>query len=320
MRLSEAIEALLLATQANGRSSRTVEAYREKLSYLLEALGDVPVETITVADLRRYVAGQLARTTDYQPDNPPSGSLSPFTVAGRVRALKRLFNFLVDEELLDANPARRIKTPHPRRVIPKGITHADLGRLLDSTKAGGLLDLRDRAIMLLLADTGCRLSGLCGLRLSDVELEARRALVTEKGEKTRPVYFLDLTANALGAWLKVRPNADTDALFLSLTRWGTPQGPLTGVTVSRMLSRRAERVGITGKVNAHSFRHAFARDFLMSGGDLAALSDLLGHSDVLVTKEFYGILTGEELRQKHAQHSPIKWLVEGGNDGDHDGL
>lgn len=124
MRLSEAIEALLLATQANGRSSRTVEAYREKLSYLLEALGDVPVETITVADLRRYVAGQLARTTDYQPDNPPSGSLSPFTVAGRVRALKRLFNFLVDEELLDANPARRIKTPHPRRVIPMPVSEA----------------------------------------------------------------------------------------------------------------------------------------------------------------------------------------------------
>jgi len=90
------------------------------------------------------------------------------------------------------------------------------------------------------------------------------------------------------------------------------------VTVARMLARRAKRAGIAGKVNPHSFRHAFARDFLMSGGDLGALSDLLGHADVLVTKEFYGVLTGEELRRKHEQYSPVKWLTEaqGGSDGD----
>jgi len=311
MRLSEAIQALLLATQANGRSPETVEAYREKLSYLLTSLGDVAIEAVTVAELRGYVAGQLARVQ--------AGELSPFTVAGRVRALKRLFSFLVEEELLGANPARRIKPPRPRRVTPKGIAHRDLIALLESTQAGSLLDLRDRAIILLLADTGCRLGGLCGLRLGDVDLEARRAEVTEKGEKTRAVYFLEMTAAALRAWLEARPAADTETLFLSMDRWGNAQGPITGVTVARMLARRAKRAGIEGKVNPHSFRHAFARDFLMSGGDLGALSDLLGHADVLVTKAFYGVLTGEDLRRKHAEYSPVKWLTEetkGGSDGD----
>lgn len=310
MRLTEAIDALLLATQANGKSPETVKAYREKLQYLLETLGDVAIEAVTVQDLRGYVAGQLARVT--------AGELSPFTVAGRVRALKRLFNFLTEEGTLDANPARRIKTPRPRRVTPKGITHRDLVRLLESTQGGGVLNLRDRAIILFLADTGCRLGGLCGLNLGDVDLEARRATVTEKGEKSRAVYFLEMTAAALGAWLGARPVVDTGALFLSMDRWGNPQGPITGVTVARMLTRRAERLGIEGKVNPHSFRHAFARDFLMSGGDLGALSDLLGHADVLVTKEFYGVLTGEDLRRKHAEFSPVKRLTEearGGNNG-----
>jgi len=310
MRLSEAIDALALATQANGKSPETVKAYREKLGYLLETLGDVAIEAVTVQHLRGYVAGQLARAQ--------SGELSPFTVAGRVRALKRLFNFLVEEGTLEANPARRIKTPRPRRVLPKGIAHRDLVRLLESTEAGGVLDLRDRAIMLFLADTGARLGGLCGLRLGDLDLEARRAVVTEKGEKSRAVYFLAMTAAALGAWLQVRPEVESGAVFLSMDRWGNAGGPITGVTVARMLARRAARVGIEGKVNPHSFRHAFARDFLMSGGDLGALSDLLGHSAVLVTKEFYGVLTGEDLRRKHAQYSPVKWLTEakGGNDGD----
>lgn len=321
MQLTEAIKALLLATRANGRSPETIEAYREKLTYLVEALGDVAIEGITVQDLRRYVSAQLERTVNYRADNPPPGALSPFTVAGRVRALKRLFNFLVEEELLTVNPARRIHTPKPRSQTPKGILHEDLRRLLDSTAEGGLLDLRDRAIILFLADTGCRLGGLCGLRLGDLDFTERRATVTEKGEKTRAVYVLELTAAALRDWLAVRPAVESNALFLNLDRHRRLTQPLTGITVARMLARRAARVGVVGRVNPHSFRHAFARDFLMSGGDLGTLSDLMGHSSVLVTKDFYGVLTAGELRQKHAQHSPVKWLLEtkGVSNGDGDG-
>jgi integrase/recombinase XerD len=308
MKLTEAIETLLLATKANGRSSRTVETYDERLTYLMEALGDVAIETITVHDLRRYVASQLARTENYDPDDPPPGSLSPDTVAGRVGALKRLFNFLVEEGELEENPAQRIHKPNPPRLAPKGISHENQERLLKSTFGNSVHDIRDRAIILVLSDTGCRLGGLCGLRLDDLELEAQRLTLTEKGGRTRVVHFVDLTATALQEWLDVRPDADTNALFLSMSRWGKVKGPITGTAVERMLTRRAERLGIEGKVNPHSFRHAFARDFLMSGGDLGTLSDIMGHSSVLVTKEFYAVFTSEQLRQKHDKHSPVNRL------------
>ena len=308
MQLSQAIESLLLATKANGRSPETIKDYEEKLRHLLDALGDVSVETITVHDLRGYVAAQQERTLAYKSDNPPPGALSPFTVAGRVRVLKRLFNFLIDDEVLETNPARRIHFPKPKRGAPKGIVHGDLLILLKSTLNGGILDLRDRAIMLFLADTGCRVGGLCGLRMDDVNLAELQAVVTEKGEKTRVVNFVEMTADALRAWLAARPEVTSDALFLSMNRWGQFKGPLTRITVARMLNRRAENAGIEGKVNPHSFRHAFARDFLMSGGDLGSLCDIMGHSSVLVTKEFYGVLTASELRSKHRQHSPITQL------------
>jgi site-specific recombinase XerD len=320
MQLTEAIDALLLATKANGRSPATVAAYDEKLNYLVDTLGDVDIETITVHDLRRYVAAQLARTENYDADNPEPGTLSPFTVAGRVRALKRLFNFLVEEGELEKNPAQRIHTPDPPRKAPKGISHKNQERLLKSTSENSVHDVRDRAIMLFLADTGCRLGGLCGLRLDDVEIEAQRATLTEKGEETRVVHFVDLTAAALRDWLAVRPDANTNALFLSMSRWGKPKGPITGTAVERMLTRRAERLGIEGKVNPHSFRHAFARDFLMSGGDLGTLSDIMGHSSVLVTKEFYAVFTSEQLRQKHDKHSPVNRLSEVLEEDDDDAI
>jgi len=90
MNLQDAINALAIATRANARSPATVHAYREKLSYLVTFLGvDTPVEDITVNDLRAYVAGLWDQ------------ELSPYTVSGRVTALKRLFNWLQEEGVID---------------------------------------------------------------------------------------------------------------------------------------------------------------------------------------------------------------------------
>jgi site-specific recombinase XerD len=299
MLLSEAIEELCIATRADGRSPRTIEAYREKLKYLLVFLGDVEFESITLADLRRYVS--------YLWDC----DLSEFTVKSRVRHFKRLFNFAEEEGIITSNPSRRIKTPNPKREKPKGILWEDFIALLESTKEGTWLDVRDRAVILLLFDTGCRVGGLAGLKVSDVDLEQRRAVVREKGGKSRFVFFRPETAQELVTWLEMRPDDKGPWLFVSAN---TQADKLSERGVYRMLRRRGEQAGCTGPVNPHAFRHGFARHFLMSGGDLGTLSDIMGHCDVSVTKSFYGIFTTVELQQKHELHSPIAKLGGGANE------
>ena len=318
MRLSEAIEALAIATRANGRSPRTVQAYREKLRPLLAFLGDVDVASITTADLRRFVASLMEQTTTYR-DHPHRRErdrpLSEFTIAGHVRALKRLFRFLADDGIITASPAQRIRTPQPKRDRPKGMANADLLRLLATCDGGSALDRRDKALILLLADTACRVSGLCGLRLGDLNLDQHRAIVTEKGSKARVLFFTEPTARALASWLAVRPADRGDAVFVGLGP--RSQGPLSASSVAKVLTMRGRRAGVSGPVNPHSLRHAFARDYLTSGGDLATLSDILGHTSVAVTKAFYAVFTTQELQAKHAQHSPIARLLgdDGGDDG-----
>jgi integrase/recombinase XerD len=300
MRLSEAVEALAIATKAAGRSPRTVKAYRDKLSHLTRYLDDPPIEGVTVGDLRRFLAWQYEK------------KLSPFTIKTRTRAIKRLFNFLVAEGILEENPAERIETPQPKRGEPKGIEWGDFIALLKTTEAGDVLDLRDRAIILFLFDTGCRAGGLAGLRVQNIDLERRRAVVTEKGGKTRLVFFQEPTARALAAWLEVRPDDRGDWLFTSY------KGKYERLTVSglyHMLKGRGKRAGCTGPVNPHAFRHGFARFYLLSGGDLGTLADILGHSTVEVTKSYYGIFTVDELQRKHAQHSPVGKL-EGCKNGE----
>lgn len=304
MRLSEAIEALCIATRADGRSLATVKAYRRKLKPLLDFLGDVPVEGISTHDLRRYLADQRDRQTLYD-DHPVhqkrKGSLSPHTISSRVRSLKRLFNWLAEEGVIADNPAQRIKTPRPKRGEPKGISREDLLTLLATCAGGTTTDLRDKAIMLLLGDSGCRVGGLCGLRIGDVDLDAMYASVTEKRDKSRFVFFLEHTAEVLKAWLEVRPDDYGDWLFVSLST--NVKGKLTPSGVIQMLKRRARQAGVTGPVNPHSFRHAYAREFLLSGGDLGALADLLGHEEVSTTRDWYAIFTVKELQAKHRRHS-----------------
>jgi site-specific recombinase XerD len=299
MRLSEAVDALCIATRAEGRSPRTVQAYREKLGHLVRFLGDPPIEAVTVDDLRHFLAAQHER------------GLSPFTVRTRTRAIKRLFNFLVAEGAIVDNPAERVKVPQPKHGEPKGIQWADFLALLETTEAGSVLDLRDRALILFLFDTGCRVGGLVGLQVGDLDLERRRAVVTEKGGKTRLVFYQEETAQALAAWLEVRPQDRGPWLFVSF------KGKHERLTISGVyhaLKGRGKLAGCTGPVNPHAFRHGFARAYLLSGGDLGTLADILGHSTVEVTKSYYGIFTAEELQRKHDQHSPIARLRSCEND------
>ncbi|NLF02891.1 MAG: tyrosine-type recombinase/integrase [Anaerolineales bacterium] len=318
MRLSQAIEALCVATRVDGRSPRTVDSYREKLGYLRSFLGDVPVDAITVDDLRRFVASLLDERTLYagHPTRQQrTGHLSPFTVQSYMRHIKRLFSWLMEEGHLTTNPAERIKVHKPAQREVKAIAPDDLLAILATTVGGGPIDIRDRALVLLLADTGARAGGICGLRLGDVDLEEGTARVTEKGARFRFVYFTEPTAQAIREWLDVRPVGKGAWLFTSLRDFD--EDGISPNSLRTMLKRRAAQAGVTGPCGPHSFRHGFAVSYLMDGGDLASLADLLGHSSVMVTQQFYSVFTREQLRQKHARHSPVARMLGGnGQDGE----
>lgn len=311
MLLSEAIAALLVATRADGRSPATVASYQRKLKPLVAHLGDVPVTDVMLQNLRGYVTQLLDRDmrwTDHPMHSAQPGTLSPFTIRSYVVAVKRLFSWLADEGIIVSNPARRLKRPQARRTESKGISRVDLVRLLNTTADGGRADLRDRAIILLLADTGCRVGGLCGLQLDDVSFAHNLIRLREKGGKERFAPFLPLTARVLREWMEVRAYRGAAWLFVSLGP--KARGRLSTGAVGQMLKRRGKMAGCEGPVNPHSFRHAFARTYLLNGGDLASLSQLLGHASVEVTASYYARFLVQELQEKHAKFSPLADMEE----------
>lgn len=313
MLLSEALEELITETIANGRSDRTVADYNQKLAPLVGFLKNKDIGDVTARDLRNYVSYLRSRSMRYESHptrTPVRGGLSQASVTGYLRALRRLFRFAENEGLVAQNPTTGLRVPKPKRGEPKAIATKDFARLLNAIDGDAINQRRNRAMLLLLADSAARVGGLVQIRLSDLDLEQQTVYLREKGDKGRFAFFTPITAEALEIWLEVRPSNGCDMLFVNL---GNRMGePITTQAVSQVLRRLKKRSGVTGHANPHSLRHAFAREYLKNGGNLASLADIMGHSDVQVTWQAYAVFSVEELKAAHSRYSPVANLERTG--------
>lgn len=286
--LPQAVESFL-AGQAGEVSESTRCWYRRRLADFGRFAGDVLLVEVTVVTIRAYRAHLVDR------------EMSPHSVHGYQRAVRRLFSWLVAEGLVERDVARDVPLVKLPAQPPKALSDDDLGRLLARLPAE---NVRDRAIILLLVDTGCRVGGVVSLTLDSVDLAARCALVVEKGKKARRVYFTEMTAEAIALYRSVRPATEAESLFVS-----SSGAALSGNAIRLMLERVGKRAGVKGRINPHSFRHAFARSFLKNGGNLAALGRILGHAPgSQVTARYYAVWDDRELQEYHERFSPLAKL------------
>ena len=296
MALLQIIEEFLIACRAAGLSRDTIQWYSMRLHRFADFAGDDWAKPRTI---RSFLASLQDCKTRYQhhPTRPEEeGPISPETIFGYYRALRRFFNFLLEEGIIQENPMSRIKPPKRPKHAPKAIELEDLRKLVQAARESSP---RDLAVILFMADTGARIGEVCNLRLEDIDLHNRIALLRGKGDRERLVPFSEQTAWAIKMYQAVRPDYPTDQLFLG------QRGPLTTQGIYGIFRRLKRKAGIEGRCNPHSLRHGFAKRWLMNGGDLASLSDILGHQDIQTTK-IYSVFKVIELREKHNHFSPIR--------------
>lgn len=273
--------------RAEGRSPRTVTIYGQSVRFFsdwLVAQGREPVvEELTRAAVREWLA-QLADRNE------------PTTVKTRYRGLFRFCGWLVDEDELTENPMRTLGPPEPKPKPVPVLTDAELGALLKACAGKDFRDRRDEAMIRLLLDCGLRVSELCGLTVDGVDLDVGMALVKGKGAKIRPIYFGARTTRALDRYLRARASqrwAHLDALFL------TQRGALSPDGARERMKVRGAAAGIAD-LHPHMFRHTWAHDFLMNGGQERDLKRLAGwSSDVML--ERYGASAADARAKAAAQ-------------------
>jgi site-specific recombinase XerD len=291
MTVTEAIEKLLIALLAEGVKEETEKWYRVRLARFISIYGAWDIEKIDIDVVRGYIVWLR------------NENLSPHYFYSHVRVIRRLFKWLYEERWIDDPFWKRIKLPPLPPAVPKAIEISDVVLLLRAC-CDDVSGKRNRAIILFLLDTGCRVGGLCKMKVAEVDFEKRSAVLHEKGGRSKRVLFVAKTLDAMNEWLNVKPYPENEFVFTSLVN----NLPMNPNSVIQMLRRLKRKTGVSGRVNPHSFRHAFAREYLKNGGDLASVSDLMGHSQITVTKQNYAVFLQEEHRAKHEAYSPAAKL------------
>lgn len=217
------------------------------------------------------------------------------TVKTRFAGLRRFCNWLVAEDELDTSPMAGLTAPDPP-MKPVPILDDDaLTALLKACAGKTFEDRRDEALFRVLLDAGVRASELCGMTVTSVDLGREMAIVVGKGGKVRAVYFGTRTVRALDRYQRERKRhrwAHLDAFWLS------QRGAMSGGGVRERLRVRAAQAGVGDRVHPHRFRHTFAHDFLVNGGQERDLKRLAGwSSDAML--ERYGA-SAADMRAREA--------------------
>lgn len=314
MKLSNAIQGFLIHKSAEGKSERTLRDYKHQLESLCTYLGDLDVDQIDTTALRAFL--DYLRN-EYQPKrmNGDSKPLSQKTLRNYWITLRSFVSWSMVELGTD-DVLRPIKPPEFKLPEIEPLTRSEVQAILQACKHTRKAEtdqrrsfemrrptaLRDRALILLLLDTGLRAAECARLKVGDVDLTTGAVIVRShnSGRKSKPrIVYLGKTArHALWRYLASRDVETEDPLF------ATTNGLPLGRDGIRFLCRRTgKRAGIQKPCYPQRFRHTFAITYLRNGGDIYTLQQQLGHASLQMVRRYLAIAQSD-VESAHRRASP----------------
>jgi site-specific recombinase XerD len=210
--------------------------------------------------------------------------------------IKVFCQWCITEGYLGVNPASLIKIKEPKRVM-KAVPLEDIQKLLGQFNSRDFKSVRNKAIILVLLDTGLRVSECADLKLCDMNINRGILKVTGKGNKERLVRVGNVVQKALWRYISLR-QSNSDNL------WTDAIGnAISANTIKLIMKRMSAKLGI--KCNPHALRRSFAIYYLRNGGNIFELQLLLGHSSLEMVKRYLGSLQFEDAFKEHIKASPV---------------
>lgn len=314
--LKSLAKGFVLTQRTQAKSPRTVEYYEGNLRRFIwyaerESWPD-DARLITEWHIREFIGYVASDTNRWGLNGNGSESSqrpsSHSTVHHYYAVLKAFFNWCVKENFLNESPLAKIKVANPKPKVVQPYTPQEIAKMLsvcdyDFQHNAKFLGSRNKAIVLMLLDTGLRVSEIANIKLEDVDTERGWVKVIGKGDKERVVRIGTTTQKALWRYLVHRPNNGRAELWL--TEEGTP---FQSRGIQIMIKRLKQRAGVTSKGNCHRFRHTFALNFLRADRNPFNLQYLLGHSDLRMVRHYTATLGMEDALEAHRKASPVDIL------------
>jgi len=259
----------------------------------------------TIEVMQNYVAHLYER-----PNQRFSGrGLSVNTIRKHIDFLKVFGAFLHETGKTAENPAAGLTRPKPPKRVPHSYTTDHVRTIFEElhvmTGSSNRRKMQIAAFLYLIMDTGLRISEAIRLRPCDIDFHNRMLLVIGKGDRERMVPFGEVTSELLKRIIQMNRIGPEDFIWRS-PRTGKPFTTAAVRNTLRILRRRLhERHNISIPVRPHIFRHTFARNWIISGGDQFSLMRILGHTSAQMTNH-YVRLWSEDLRKKHDEVAPAE--------------
>lgn len=294
-------EFLIYIKNVRQLSENTVVAYKLDLRLMEDFIGiDAPLSNIGTEDLNFCIA------------NLSTQGKSPATVNRFIAAVRTFFFYCRKFGYLKKNPALEIKTVKIPKYVPTFLTQDEINRLCKEPEVNELLwETRDKAIFETFYSTGCRVSELISLKISDFGYSRHSAVIRGKGRKDRIVYFEKDAQDAIREYLSDRKERFDkegiydDSPYLFVNQKG---GHLTTGGVRFILNKYTGSEGLNRHVSPHALRHTFATIMLASGADIRVVQKFLGHSSISTTQRYTHLTTQQliNIYKKCHPHSCIR--------------
>ena len=231
-----------------------------------------------------------------------SKEIKPSSQARIISGIKRFFDFLILENVLNENPLENIETPKIGSKLPTTLTVKEIDKLIDSIDIKSKNKIRNKAIIEILYSCGLRVSELITLKVSDLYFNESIIKVTGKGNKERfvpiskgAINYIEKYLNEIRIFQKIKKGSE-DTLFLN-----ERGGGLSRVMIYIILNDLKIKAEINKKIGPHTLRHSFATHLLENGADLITIQNMLGHENIVTTERYLHV------NRKHLVESISKY-------------
>jgi integrase/recombinase XerD len=239
--------------------------------------------------------------TDYTSFCKDQG-LKATSINRRLSTIRQFYRFLIEEELITADPTRDLSSPKRGVYLPEVLNREEVELLLNSPDVNTTLGIRDKAMLELLYATGLRVSELTGLKLHNLNLHVGYLICRGKGDKERLVPMGESAVRWVGDYIRNARSRltkkPTDILFCSKRG-----GRMTRQNFWHTIRRYALQAGIFKPISPHILRHSFATHLLSGGADLRSVQMMLGHADISTT-QVYTHISSKRLKEVHERYHP----------------
>jgi len=248
--------------RVEGKAESTLKRYREINLAMIQYLGK-SLEKITTYDLRYYLS--IRRQV---------GKVKNRTLDGMRRCYRAFFSWLTAERMIGYDPSAALSQIKCRKEVKKPFSAVEVERMRKACD-----NIRDLALLDFLYATGCRVSEVVGLNISDVNFATGECIVLGKGNKERVVYLTEVAAMNLKEYLDSRKDF-SDALFV---RHGPGGARLAKNGIEALVKRIGKKAGV-GNAHPHRYRRTLATNLLDRGMNIQDVAAVLGHADLKTTQ------------------------------------